>query len=81
LEKSIKSINTGKSADIYNITIEHIINAGEQMITILLPTGKAEFKEDDPSMNPRCIGFWIASILWLVRFFIMVSMILLMTGI
>jgi hypothetical protein len=35
LEKSIKSINTGKSADIYNITIEHI-NAGEQMITILL---------------------------------------------
>ena len=28
LEKSIKSINTGKSADIYNITIEHIINAG-----------------------------------------------------
>ena len=36
LEKSIKSINTGKSADIYNITIEHIINAGEQMITILL---------------------------------------------
>jgi hypothetical protein len=44
-------------------------------------TGKAEFKEDDPSVNPRCIGFWIASILWLVRFFIMVSMILLMTGI
>jgi hypothetical protein len=33
LENSIKSINTGKSADIYNITIEHIINAGEQMIT------------------------------------------------
>jgi hypothetical protein len=33
LGKSIKSINTGMSADIYNITIEHIINAGEQMIT------------------------------------------------
>jgi hypothetical protein len=31
LEKSIKSINTGKSTDIYNITIEHIINAEEQM--------------------------------------------------
>jgi hypothetical protein len=36
LEKSIKSINTGKSADIYSITIEHIITAGEQMITIIL---------------------------------------------
>ena len=35
LEKSVKAVNTGKSADIYNITIEHI-NAGEQMITILL---------------------------------------------
>jgi hypothetical protein len=35
-KKSIKSINTGKSADIYNITIEHIINDGEQMIIILL---------------------------------------------
>jgi hypothetical protein len=35
-------------------------------------TGEAEFKGDDPLVNPRCIGFWIASILWLVRFFIMV---------
>ena len=43
LEKSIKSINTGKSADIYNITIEHIINAGEQMITILLQIVNAIF--------------------------------------
>ena len=43
LENSIKSINTGKSADIYNITIEHIINAGEQMITILLQIVNAIF--------------------------------------
>jgi hypothetical protein len=32
-----------KSADIYNITIEHIINAGEQMITILLQIVNAIF--------------------------------------
>ena len=43
LEKSIKSINKGKSADIYNITIEHIINTGEQMITILLQIVNAIF--------------------------------------
>ena len=43
LEKSIKSNNTGKSADIYNITIERIINAGEQMITILLQIVNAIF--------------------------------------
>jgi hypothetical protein len=30
---------------------------------------QAEFKGDDPLLNLRCIGFWIASILWLVRFF------------
>jgi hypothetical protein len=28
-----------------------------------------KFKGDDPLLNLRCIGFWIASILWLVRFF------------
>jgi hypothetical protein len=43
LENSIKSINTGKSADIYNLTIEHIINGGEQMITILLQIVNAIF--------------------------------------
>jgi hypothetical protein len=32
-------------------------------------TGKAEFKGDDPFVNRRCIGFWIASILWFIRFF------------
>ena len=28
LEKAIKSINKGKAADIYGLTIEHIFNAG-----------------------------------------------------
>ena len=36
---------------------------------LLCMSGKAEFKGDDPLVNPRCIGFWIASILWFVRFF------------
>ena len=43
-------------------------------------TGKAEFKGNVPSVNTRGIGFWISSILWFVLFFIMVSIILLMTG-
>ena len=33
---AIKSINKGKAADIYGVTIEHILNAGEAAIDFLL---------------------------------------------
>jgi hypothetical protein len=36
LGKSIKSINTGMSADIYNITIEHIINLAKQNLMLMI---------------------------------------------
>ena len=36
LQKAIKSINRGKSADIYGITIEHLIYAGGNMEDLVL---------------------------------------------
>ena len=36
LEKSIKSINKGKGADINGLTIEHILNAGKDAVIYLL---------------------------------------------
>ena len=36
LEKAIKSINKGKAADIYGLTIEHILNAGKEAVIYLL---------------------------------------------
>ena len=36
LEKAIKSINKGKAADIYGLTIEHIFNAGKEAVIYLL---------------------------------------------
>lgn len=36
LQKAIKSINRGKSADIYGITIEHLIYAGGNMEDLIL---------------------------------------------
>ena len=36
LEKAIKSINKGKAADIYGLTIEHILNAGKEAVMYIL---------------------------------------------
>ena len=36
LEKTIKSINKGKAADICGLTIEHILNAGKEAVIYLL---------------------------------------------
>ena len=35
LDKAIKSINKGKAADIYCLTIEHILNAGKEAVIYL----------------------------------------------
>ena len=34
LEKAIKSLNKGKAADIFGLTIEHIINAGNSALNL-----------------------------------------------
>ena len=40
IAKAIRSINRGKSADYHGLTIEHIINAGKDMETLLLITNE-----------------------------------------
>jgi hypothetical protein len=69
----IASINKRKSADFHNSTIEHILHAGENIITVLThifcfssvnilyasSTGRAAFMGDDPFVNPLCVGFCI----------------------
>ena len=35
LVKAIKSINKGKAADIYDLTIEHMLNAGKEAVIYL----------------------------------------------
>jgi hypothetical protein len=44
LQKAIKSINRGKSADIYGITIEHLIYAGGNMEDLILRLINSIFK-------------------------------------
>ncbi|CAG2221649.1 unnamed protein product [Mytilus edulis] len=45
LQKAIKSINKGKSADIYGITVEHILHAGKNLEMLLLNLINIIFKE------------------------------------
>ncbi|VDI48248.1 Hypothetical predicted protein, partial [Mytilus galloprovincialis] len=45
LQKAIKSINEGKSADIYGITVEHILHAGKKLEMLLLNLINIIFKE------------------------------------
>ncbi|CAC5398746.1 unnamed protein product [Mytilus coruscus] len=44
LKKAIKSLNKGKSADIYGITVEHLIYAGEKLEQLLLRLINLVFK-------------------------------------
>ena len=44
LEKAIRSLNTGKSPDIYGVTAEHIIHAGPAIIEVLLLICNAIFQ-------------------------------------
>ena len=44
LEKAIRSLNTGKSPDVYGVTAEHILNAGPAIIEILLLIYNAIFQ-------------------------------------
>ena len=44
LEKAIRSLNTGKSPDIYGVTAEHIIHAGPAIIEVLLLIYNAIFQ-------------------------------------
>ncbi|CAC5412456.1 unnamed protein product [Mytilus coruscus] len=45
LQKAIKSINKGKSPDIYGITVEHILHAGTNLEWLLLNLVNVIFKE------------------------------------
>ncbi|CAC5382698.1 unnamed protein product [Mytilus coruscus] len=45
LQKTIKSFNKGKSADIYGIIVEHILHAGKNLEWLLLNLINITFKE------------------------------------
>ncbi|CAG2203494.1 unnamed protein product [Mytilus edulis] len=55
LQKAIKSINKGKSADIYGITVEHILHAGKHLEMLLLNLINIIFKEGKRNHCITCI--------------------------